>query len=106
MTVAVSEPARLLILVDDPPRLSREEAGAWLREGLGKLPAVAGVESLEISPLEAAGPSWVTAGGWLIEFRVLDRAAARQLVHGAEGSALLADFRQLGMHPSVQIVAG
>lgn len=97
---------RLLILVDDLARLSREEAGAWLREGFSELAAFAGVQNLEVFPLEATGPSWLTAGDWLIEFQVLDGETARQLVDGPEGSALLADLRRLGMHPSVQVVDG
>ncbi len=97
---------RLLILVDEPARLSREEAGAWLREAFDELAATAGVQSLELCRLEAAGPSWLTAGDSLIEFQVLDRETAQYLVNGPEGSALLADLRRLGMHPSVQVVDG
>lgn len=97
---------RLLILVDDPAHLSREEAGAWLRAAFDELEAAPGVQNLELCRLEAAGPSWLTAGDWLIEFQVLDRETAQYLVDGPEGSALLADLRRLGMHPSVQVVDG
>jgi len=78
---------RLLILVDDPAHLSREEAGAWLRAAFDELEAAPGVQNLELCRLEAAGPSWLTAGVPALDRQVETARLVAELIGGDEQDA-------------------
>jgi hypothetical protein len=96
---------RILLLCEQPPRLGRREAGAWLRDALAGVARADGVGDVRLVALEQAGRAphpWE----WMARIEVGDATAPEDVVASARFAELLGDLRIVGMRPEVVIDPG
>ena len=96
---------RILLLCEQPPRLGRREARAWLCDALAGVARADGVGDVRLVALEQARRAphpWE----WLAWIEVRDATAPEDVVASARFAELLGDLRIVGMRPEVVIDPG
>ena len=94
---------RLMIFVQHPRHLSIDEAESWLEKQVDALVAE-GLEHVRLERVSDASHGLGHCSGWSFAVDCRDADAAREVVRGGAGLALLTDLRLLGMQPSVELV--
>ena len=99
----------MMLTVRRPHHLKVEEAGAWLQEQASDLLGIAGVRTVVVSRLGAAGGRWEGEFDWLLELELEleleldDGADPTSIVRDDVCASLLGDLRLLGMRPSLAV---
>jgi hypothetical protein len=92
---------RVLLLVTRPSHLTREEADAWSREGVGRVATSPLVEEARLTWLRAASERHSRPRDLLVGLHLRDGAQAGDCLAEPRCAELLRDLRQLGMRPVV-----
>ena len=92
-----------MIFVERPRHVSSEEAELWLLAQLDEL-RCEGSDSVQLRRLASPTLRFSDTWSWMVEFHCRDADAARGVLHGGAGLALIADLRLLGMRPSIALV--
>jgi hypothetical protein len=94
---------RLMIFVQHPRHLAIDEAESWLEKQVEALVGE-GLEHVRLERVSDASHGLGDCSGWSLAMDCRDAEAAREVVQGGAGRALLTDLRLLGMQPSVEVV--
>ena len=104
MSAAVSV-TRIMVFWTRPYHLSAEQADSWAREEVGRLLAIDGVRSAELTRLRTASPRHGRDYDWMLELHLAAEADGDEWVEHDECREWLMDMQLLGMRPTV-LLAG
>ena len=93
----------MLVLCRHPYHLHREDAQAWLRQGLEHVVRRDGLDGATLTRLANPSPGCTRSFDWLVELRLDERLYTAALGRGGACAELLADLRQLGMAPAIAL---
>jgi hypothetical protein len=97
------EVPRVVVLWTRPQHLSPAAADSWVRQELGRLRAVTGLQEVQLSRLDPAAAGSVRAWDWMLELQPKPGADAALCLDSAAWREWARDLRLLGMQPTVLV---
>jgi hypothetical protein len=97
------EVPRAVVLWTRPQHLSPSAADGWVRQELGRLRAVTGLQEVQLSRLDPAAAGEASAWDWMLELHPKPGAGTALCLESAAWREWARDLRLLGMRPTVVV---
>ena len=95
---------RLIVLLEHPYHLPEEDSESWLRSEAAHLAYIRAIQRIDMSRLARPSQHFAQDWHWLLEIYLRQDEDPQRAFNEPSFIDLLADFRLLGMRPSVVVV--
>ena len=90
---------KVVVMCERPVQPSAGEPTSWIRTEAGKLLGFDGLESVTVTTLRTADPTFSHVWDWLIEIEIGDGLDPAEVVEQPALAEFMAELRSLGTHP-------